>query len=147
MKALNQSNHWAARLSGLALLVLLLGCQLAIAAPKLPELPPLATVSNRDNSGETWQVEGSLGGSVPLAVSDFKLAFQRQGWQLDKVITLEPNKQVLLLWKRAGISMILMLREAHAGQTGFALGMDHQKKPEKESNQVKGVKPQSHQST
>ena len=91
---------------------------------RLPEPPPLATVSSRDNSGETWQVEGSLRGSVPLAVSDFKLAFQRQGWRLDKVITLKPNQQVLLLWKRNNISMILMLSETSVAKTRFAMGLD-----------------------
>lgn len=91
---------------------------------RLPEMPPLAVVANRDDSGKTWQIEGSLGGMQAVAESDFKLCFERQGWQLDKVIPLGQSKQILLLWRRGDSSIILMLREAGVARTDFAVGLD-----------------------
>jgi len=91
---------------------------------RLPELPPLAVVENRDDSGKTWGIEGSLGGIRTVAESDFKLCFERQGWQLDKVIPLGQGKQILLLWRRGDSSIILMLREAGVARTDFAVGLD-----------------------
>jgi hypothetical protein len=81
-------------------------------------------VENRDDSGKTWRIEGSLGGTPAVAESDFKLCFERQGWQLDKVIPLVQGKQILLLWRRGDSSIILMLREAGVARTDFAVGLD-----------------------
>lgn len=90
----------------------------------LPELPPLAAAEKRDDSGKTWCVEGTLDGSMAAARSDFKVSFERQGWQLDKVIPLGKGTQILLLWRRGDRSIILMLREAEIGQTYFAVGLN-----------------------
>ena len=91
---------------------------------KLPELPPLAAVASRDDSGKTWRIEGSLGGTRTVAESDFKLCFEGQGWQLDKVIPLGHGKQILLLWRRGDSSIILMLHETGVAKTEFAIGLD-----------------------
>lgn len=91
---------------------------------RLPELPPLALVANRDDSGKTWRIEGSLNGTMAVAESDFKLSFERQGWQLDKSIPLGQGKQILLLWRRGNSSIILMLHESGVAKTEFAIGLD-----------------------
>jgi hypothetical protein len=57
------------------------------------DLPPLAVVESRDDSGKTWQVSGRVSGSPSVAREDFKLCLQNQGWRLDKVIALGFDKQ------------------------------------------------------
>jgi hypothetical protein len=90
----------------------------------LPELPPLAVVERRDDSGKTWRIEGSLGGTRVVAESDFKLCFERQGLRLDKVISIGRDKQSLYLWRRGGKGIILMLHETGVARTDFAVGLD-----------------------
>jgi len=89
-------------------------------------LPPLAVVESRDDSGKTWQLSGKASGSPAVARQDFKLALEKQGWRLDKVIPVGQGQQAsnLCLWKKGQHSIILMLWEASAGETGFSLGVD-----------------------
>jgi hypothetical protein len=97
---------------------------------QLLDLPPLAVVANRDDSGKTWRIEGCMNGTQAVAESDFKLAFERQGWRLDKTIPLGQGQQILLLWRRGGSSIILMLHETAVAKTEFAVGLDnHPAKP------------------
>ena len=74
---------------------------------------------------KTWRIEGSLNGAMAVAESDFRLSFERQGWQLDKVIPLVQGKQILLLWRRGDSSIILLLRESGVARTDFAVGLDN----------------------
>ena len=89
-------------------------------------LPPLAVVESRDDSGKTWQLSGKASGSPAVARQDFKLALEKQGWRLDKVIPVGQSQRPsnLCLWKKGQQSIMLMLWEDGAGRSGFALGMD-----------------------
>jgi len=94
----------------------------------LPELPPLAVVERRDDSGKAWGVEGSLSGTRAVAVQDFQSCLERQGWRLDKVIPIGKGRRgdSLILWRRGADSIFLMLHEAGIARTEFALGLDRQ---------------------
>jgi len=89
-------------------------------------LPPLAVVESRDDSGKTWRLSGRASGSPAVARQDFKLALEKQGWRLDKVIPVGQSQRPsnLCLWKKGQQSIMLMLWEDGAGRSGFALGMD-----------------------
>ena len=89
-------------------------------------LPPLAVVESRDESGKTWRLSGKSPGSPAVARQDFKLALEKQGWRLDKVIPVGQGQRAsnLCLWKKGQQSIMLMLWEASAGETGFSLGVD-----------------------
>jgi len=89
-------------------------------------LPPLAVVESRDDSGKTWQLSGKAPGNVAVVRQDFKLALEQQGWRLDKLIPLERGGRAsdLFLWRKGRRSIMLMLWEEGAGKSGFALGMD-----------------------
>ena len=103
----------------------------AVASP-VPALPPLAVVDRRDDSGQTWQVEGHLPGNLRLAAQDFKIALQSQGWRLDKVIPLNRSLRPvnLFLWKKGNLDMLMMFHDDAVARTGFAIGID------KHSNKV-----------
>lgn len=100
----------------------------AKAEQKLPQLPPLTVVARRDDSGQTWGIEGSLGGTRAVALQDFQACFERQGWRLDKVISIgkDPRGDSLILWRRGAVSIFLKLHEAGVATTEFALGVDRQ---------------------
>ena len=89
-------------------------------------LPPLAAVANRDDSGKTWRLSGTIAGSPALARQDFSVALDQQGWRMAKVIPLSRDRREahLSLWKKNGQSIILMLWENGAGKTGFSVGLD-----------------------
>lgn len=89
-----------------------------------PPLPPLAAVTGNDASGETWQQSGRMSGTLEVVRGDFRQAFRRDGWSLDKTIPLgrAPNRSELSLWARAGRRIMLMLWEKDVGTCGFAWG-------------------------
>jgi hypothetical protein len=95
-----------------------------VAVVREVELPPLALVESRDETGQTWQKTGRLSGTVPLASQDFRGCLERQGWHLDKSIAMGTGSQrsVLYLWKKNKQDLMLMLWEKKAGETGFSIG-------------------------
>ena len=99
----------------------------------LPEAPPLAVVEGRDDSGETWQVSGSISGSPAVAAVTFETCFMRQGWRLDKVIPTGRNGHVnnLYLWRKGQHDILLMLWEASVAKTGFAFGLNSNQQEKK----------------
>ena len=94
------------------------------AAVRLPQPPVLARVEGRDTSGKTWQVTGNMTGSLPVAEREFDAAFVRQGWQLDKVISLGNNAHKLYLWRKGQNGILLMLSEEGVAKSSFAFGID-----------------------
>jgi len=91
---------------------------------QVPEMPPLAVVERRDASGQTWGIQGSLGGTRLVAEQDFRVCFERQGWRLDKTIPIGGEHQSLFLWRRGESSIILMLHGVGVAKTDFAVGLD-----------------------
>lgn len=104
------------------------------AGKKLPELPSLAVVEHRDDSGESWALEGNISGTRLVAARDFRDCFERQGWTFDKVITIGKAGRSgnLFLWRRNGNSIFLMLRESGVATTDFTLSLENktEAKPE-----------------
>ena len=90
------------------------------------ELPPLAVVERRDDTGQTWQQTGTLAGELRVAHGDFKMCLERQGWRLDKVIPMGGGTQrsLLCLWRKAKQEVLVLLWEQAAGKTGFSIGKD-----------------------
>ena len=103
------------------------------AQSRLPGLPPLAVVEGRDDSGETWQVSGSISGSPAVAAVTFETCFMRQGWQLDKVIPTGRKGHVnnLYLWRKGRHDILLMLWESGVAKTGFAFGLSSNQQEKK----------------
>ena len=93
----------------------------------LPELPSLAVVEHRDDSGESWALEGSISGTRLVAARDFRTCFERQGWTFDKVIAIGKAGRSgnLFLWRRNGSSIFLMLRETGVATTDFTLSLEN----------------------
>lgn len=98
---------------------------------RLPELPPLAVVESRDQSGKTWQIQGTLPGSRAVAERDCRAYFEGQGWRLEKVIRLgrDGRGAILCLWRKSHLDMMLMLFESQLGKTGFAMGPQMNQSP------------------
>ena len=93
----------------------------------LPGLPSLAVVEHRDDSGQSWALEGSISGTRQIAARDFHACFERQGWTFDKVISIGKagRSGSLFLWQRGGSSIFLMLREAGVASTDFTLSLEN----------------------
>ena len=107
----------------------------------LPDLPSLAVVASRDDSGQSWALEGSISGTRTVAVRDFRACFARQGWTFDKVIALGQGGRSgsLFLWRRNGGSIFLMLRESGVATTDFTLSLEN--KTDAKSDGLKNLKP------
>ena len=93
----------------------------------LPDLPSLAVVASRDDSGQSWAIAGSISGTRLVAARDFRTCFERQGWTFDKVIAIGERGRSgnLFLWRRNGSSIFLMLRETGVATTDFTLSLEN----------------------
>jgi hypothetical protein len=111
----------------------------ALAEKTLPSLPALAVVGQRDDSGESWVLQGSISGTRQIAARDFHACFEQQGWQFDKVIPIGAGGRngSLFLWRRDGRSIFLMLRESGVAQTDFALNLENKPRPTSTENHFK----------
>ena len=107
----------------------------------LPDLPSLAVVGYRDDSGQSWALEGRISGTRAVAARDFRACFERQGWRFDKVISIGKDGRggSLFLWRRNGGSIFLMLRESGVATTDFTLSLEN--KTEAKPGGLKNLKP------
>ncbi len=98
----------------------------------LPQLPALAAVERRDDSGKTWNIEGSISGTQPVAINDFRSCFAGQGWEFDKVIAIGDGGRSgsLYLWRRGPEKIFLMLHEVETARTAFALTLEEKPEPQ-----------------
>lgn len=74
-------------------------------------LPKGTEVINRDNSGKTWQMNGSLKMGFAEAKKTLSTAVQKAGFKLKHEIPLdEKNKEhILLSWIKGKQALIMML--------------------------------------
>lgn len=101
------------------------------ATQHLPQVPPLALVENRDDSGKTWQVSGTLPGSPVVASREFEACFERQGWRLDKVVPIGRGGHNLYLWRKGRQDILLMLWGQSVAKTGFSFGLNNNQQEKK----------------
>ena len=74
-------------------------------------LPKETEVINRDNSGKTWQMNGSLKMDFEEAKKTLSASIQKAGFKLQHEIPLdEKNKEHMLLsWTKGKQTLIMML--------------------------------------
>lgn len=87
-------------------------------------LPPLATVTDDDASGQSWRQAGEIGGSVASAGREFRMALGAAGWKLDKAVAMGrgPRRSELMIWTRQTCRVLFMVWEKETGTCGFAWG-------------------------
>ena len=87
-------------------------------------IPVLAEVKANDDSGETWQQNGTVPGSLAVACLDFRRSIQSGGWVLDKTIAVgRPMKRSeLMILTRLRHRVLLMIWEIEPGLCGFSWG-------------------------
>ncbi len=90
------------------------------------EFPPLARVTERDDSGTTWNVVGWQNGGLETVFDDFRLCLTRQGWAWNTVLVREQGsgKMALVVAQRGRNRLLLMLWESGPGVCGFSVGED-----------------------
>jgi len=87
-------------------------------------IPVLAEIKGNDDSGETWQQNGTVPGSLAVACRDFRMSIQSVGWVLDKTIAVgRPVKrsELMILTQRRH-RVLLMIWEIEPGLCGFSWG-------------------------
>jgi len=88
-------------------------------------LPPLAVVTEEDDSGRTWRQNGEIRASLEVARRDFEKCLVRQGWRLGKTIPLArgKNRSLLCMWNRKNSRLLVMLKQARPGKCLFSWGI------------------------
>lgn len=88
------------------------------------ELPRAAVVTERDRTGQRWEVTGELPAALGVARKDFEIVLGRQGWKLKHTIptSVPGQRSELQTWIRRDLSLLLMLSEDAPAKTSFSLG-------------------------
>lgn len=91
------------------------------------ELPALAILDARDDTGLTWQFTGRINLTVNQARGQFETCLARQRWVLDKRIPFGASREgsEVLFFRNASRRLLVMLWEARIGETGFSLGEEN----------------------
>ena len=86
-------------------------------------LPSGAKVVARDDSGRTWRQSGVLQASVPATRQAFSNTVARGGFVCRHVIPMGgKNGNVLEVWKRSDLQLMLMFWPVEGGKTMFSWG-------------------------
>ena len=86
------------------------------------KLPPDAVVTDEDPEQKAWRQSGYLDKSYSGSKRSFSNSLLRQGWALDKVISLSRRPvRTLYLWEQSGRTLYLMLWKQETGRCGFSL--------------------------
>ena len=86
-------------------------------------LPSGAKVVARDDSGRTWRQSGVLQASVPVTRQAFSNTVARGGFVCRHVIPIGgKNGNVLEVWKRSDLQLMLMFWPVEGGKTMFSWG-------------------------
>jgi hypothetical protein len=87
-------------------------------------IPPLASITGRDDDGATWQQTGTMAGALDRVRGDFRQSMRAGGWVLDKTIAMgrAANRSELAIWTIRGHRILLMIWEKEAGLCGFSWG-------------------------
>jgi hypothetical protein len=90
------------------------------------ELPKLAEVQDRDDTGKRWKLSGEMPVSLTVARKDFEVCLGRQGWQLYQTIPMEMDgqKTELTSWTKDKRTVLLMLSEDGPALCSWYLGED-----------------------
>jgi hypothetical protein len=90
------------------------------------ELPKLAEVLDRDDTGQRWKLSGEIPVSLTVARKDFEVCLQRQGWKLKQTIPMEAEgqKTELTTWTKGARTVLLMLTEDGPALCSWNLGED-----------------------
>ena len=111
---------------------------MALAAPGAPEslrlkngsdtveLPPLARVTYRNQTAGSWGLWGSISGNLEIAGDDFEMCLRSQGWRWHTVSFMDNHalRMRLVNLSKGSKTLLLMMWDAAAGRTAFALGED-----------------------
>lgn len=102
----------------------------AAEAPSRPFLlPPSARAVKSDGGQEGWRENGVVALTYVYAESSFRSELSRRGWRFVHATTLNDgmvagtSRQRLLLWRRGGRELTLMLRRVDVGKTAFSWGL------------------------
>jgi len=92
-------------------------------------LPPSAYAVKSDGGRGTWRESGVVALTCVQAESSYRSEMSRRGWRFVHAITLNDgmvagtSRQRLLLWRRGGQELTLMLRRVDVGKTAFSWGL------------------------
>ena len=88
------------------------------------ELPREAVVLDRDDSGQSWQLSGTVPVSLVTARKDFEVCLNRQGWKLlhTTPTSVPGQRSELSTWVRGKSRLLLLLTESEGGKSVFCIG-------------------------
>lgn len=93
------------------------------------QLPPAARVTASDPSCGGWLESGVIGLTCVQAEASFMSEMSRRGWKFVHATTLNSGvsagtaRRRLLLWRRAGHDLTIMLSRIDVNKTSFSWGL------------------------
>ena len=99
----------------------------AVSAAEPFVLPEGSQIINRDNSGKTWQMNGSLKMNFEKAKKTLDSSIQKAGFKLKHEIPLdEKNKEHIILAYAKGKQTLIMMLWSGDKKTFFAWGINEE---------------------
>ena len=90
-------------------------------------MPEGSQIINRDNSGKTWQMNGSLKMNFEKAKKTLDSSIQKAGFKLKHEIPLdEKNKEHIILAYAKGKQTLIMMLWSGDKKTFFAWGINEE---------------------